>query len=126
MKKYTSIPEYYADFNESQQEFAVPLIAALEDFGVVRLQWNMAVYYKDNHIIRPTKNQSRRYFWVKGKSCKHEIMYLWFYDINHFLTQHPQTRFLFDQIQKVSGQVRIKTKDDMERAIALIQLSKSL
>jgi hypothetical protein len=62
MKKYTSIPEYYTDFNESQQEFAVPLIGALEDFGVVRLQWNMAVYYKDNHIIRPTKNQSRRYF----------------------------------------------------------------
>lgn len=126
MKKYSSIVEYYDDFTPDQKELSTHIIAALDDFGVVRLQWNMPVYYKDNIIKRPTKNQSRRYFGIKGKWCRHEVMYLWLYYINHFLAQHPQVQYLFDQIQKVSGQIWIKTHDDIQRAIALIALSKTL
>jgi hypothetical protein len=67
IKKYSSITDYYDDFPPAQQEFASPIIAALEDFGIAKLQWNMPVYYKDNIIKRPTKNESRRYFGIKGK-----------------------------------------------------------
>jgi len=126
MKKYASIPEFYADLSASQRTLAKPIIKALEWFGVGKLQWNMPVYYKDNIIIRPKKNQSRWYFGIKGAACKHPLMYLWFYDIHHFMTQQPQVEYAFDQIQKITGQIWIRTEEDSKRAAALITLSKDL
>ena len=123
-KKHTSIAEFYNDFSPEQKILADPIMVALASFGPWKLQWNMPVYSRENLIKRASKNQSRRYFGLR--KCKTWLLYLWFYDINHLLTHYPHVQSVFDQVQKISWQVWIKTPGDVARAVALIELTKTV
>jgi len=72
--QHLSILEYYQHLSVDKYDLAEPIITALDQFGTGKLQWNMPVYYRDNAIIRPGKNTSRRYFGIK--KCKTGILYI--------------------------------------------------